>query len=167
MNPLENRLKSWRPRAPSASLKRRLFGRTATPVHSFLGSDTPPASPWLVPSLGGAVMIFITIVGLNLARVPAPREDARAPLGLFAVSNQAGIASLSADSNRSTSRWSMKFASTNTDLLPPVKGSYVASLSPGLYRRNNNWATKFASTNAGLFPSVNGSFPSSRTNWTD
>lgn len=45
MNPLETQLRSWRPRRPSARLKRRLFGFSFGPGAAWIvGSLTPAAA---------------------------------------------------------------------------------------------------------------------------
>ena len=51
-NPLETQLRSWRPRRPSARLKRRLFGFSLSPGAAWIAGSLAPAVACALLTLG-------------------------------------------------------------------------------------------------------------------
>jgi hypothetical protein len=52
MNSLETQLRSWRPRRPSARLKRRLFGMSLAPGAAWIVGSLAPAAACVLLTLG-------------------------------------------------------------------------------------------------------------------
>jgi hypothetical protein len=52
MNSLEAQLRSWRPRRPSARLKRRLFGTSLAPGAAWIVGSLAPAAACVMLTLG-------------------------------------------------------------------------------------------------------------------
>ena len=72
-NPLENRLRSWKPRAPSPSLKARLFGEAAPAPAREEWSLRPSAWHWLAPAMA-MFLLGMFIVGRNEAGLAGTTE---------------------------------------------------------------------------------------------
>src|SRR5947207_14677236 len=72
MNRLENQLRSWTPRQPSATLERRLFDLivptrpAAVPAHAW---------HWLAPVLGCCLVLLVLMNERPLPRVGACEDD--------------------------------------------------------------------------------------------
>jgi hypothetical protein len=65
MNSLENQLRSWRPRRPSAGLKRRLFGNPLPKVRWVLGSLAPVTA---------CALVTLSVFNSGNSAVNAPQE---------------------------------------------------------------------------------------------
>ena len=89
-NNVEERLRSWAPRAPSPKVKDRLFGQPAAPAAAALLEETPvhPAAwHWVAPAM--AVFVF----GLFLSgRAPVDLGPAPALLAQSALAEPARAA---------------------------------------------------------------------------
>jgi hypothetical protein len=68
MTDLENQLRSWTPRPPSAKLERRLF---AAGLPGCPAEVTAPAWHWLAPVLGCCVVLLVLMNERPLPRVVA------------------------------------------------------------------------------------------------
>lgn len=122
MNPLEKQLRSWTPRRPSPSLRRRLFGGSAPLAH--------PAGAlfWFGPVT--ACLLFACVVVSQHS--PVGVSSVSRPDALIAVilSNQSYAAYLPGSFQRAANRLDT-FEWTNQGHSP----SFMGSLSPG---RTNN-----------------------------
>ena len=65
-NQLENRLRSWRPRRPSAKLRARLFPQTGQSVTEMLSRT---ARHWLAPAMAMCLLAMM-MLGNSLPRSP-------------------------------------------------------------------------------------------------
>ena len=79
MKSLEDRLRSWRPRRPSATLKWRLFLAHAASVPRMIR-----LAGWLTPATACAVMTMLVLNSENAA----PAGGSRQPFAMAMLSNQ-------------------------------------------------------------------------------
>jgi hypothetical protein len=70
MNSLEAQLRSWRPRRPSARLKRRLFGTSLAPGAAWIVGSLAPAAACVMLTLG----FFNSHSGLSGLSYPHAQE---------------------------------------------------------------------------------------------
>ena len=114
MDSLENRLRSWQPRRPSAKLKRRLFAAPASAL---------PGAAWLLGSLAPATAcVLLTFSAFNPEN---PRSLlGHEPLTAMIMSNQ-NYAAYAADNFRGTENRlsSVTFDWTN-------HGGFTSSMAP-------------------------------------
>ena len=114
MNLLEAQLRSWKPRRPSARLKRRLFPAALTrPI-------APTLMQWLAPAT--ACLLFATLA-FNPPGATLPGSQ---PLLAVILSNQSYAPYLPGSFQRDQNRWDT-FEWTNQG----HSGSSVAPFSPG------------------------------------
>ena len=120
-NLLETQLQCWKPRRPSAGLKRALFGGHAEP------SDTRLAFAWLAPAAACALLMLAAFTQRGASSISRP-----APAAMMAMimSNQSYCAylpgSFTAEQNalRNTFEWTNRRASTSSiGSFLPVKGT--------------------------------------------
>ena len=94
-NPLENQLRSWKPRAPSARLKARIFGRAAAPAwdpQNFLGSKWA----WLAPVMG-CFLVLSVLTSNHSPRWDYSADAKKADWFSLAASNQSFAAYIMSD----------------------------------------------------------------------
>ena len=117
MNDLEQQLRSWAPRRPSAKLERRLFPSPAP--------EEPPVRfrlSWLAPA-----SVTLLLMGLFLTQHNSPAIGSASPGPIIAMilSNQSAAAYLQGNSPGEQNRlpngyeWSLRASATsNPDILP-------------------------------------------------
>ena len=105
MNPLENQLRAWRPRRPSAGLRHRIFaaqapGSFAQPASSIALAPPPPFRlSWLVPATATMLLLCVLSSQRNGATLAGSANSG--PLVAMILSNQSAAASLPATFQRS------------------------------------------------------------------
>lgn len=117
MNSLETQLRLWKPRGPSAALKRRLFGRSAP------RSGMVAAFSWLAPVAACALLALTVIIQGNGL---GSRESRSEPMMAMLGSNQTLVAGYSnglafTGSNSSAAA----FESTNRSVSTSSSGSFL------------------------------------------
>jgi len=104
-NPIENRLREWRPRQPAPRIRARLFPPAATPAAPAAAPTWATVARWLTPATA-LVMLLCLLVSLRTPQFfTVSRADAPVSLAVAAFSNQFYAAYLPASGHSRQNAW--------------------------------------------------------------
>jgi len=104
-NPIENRLRQWRPRQPAPRIRARLFPPAATAAVPATAPTWPAVARWLTPATA-CLMLFCLLVSQRTPQFfTVSRADAPVSLAVAAFSNQFYAAYLPASGHSHQNAW--------------------------------------------------------------